>query len=47
MDLPMTNGVKQNEIIEPVRATVDFPDHMMHMPSALSVEQLTAYRASS
>src|SRR5215469_683156 len=47
MDLPMTNRMKQNEIIDPVRATVGFPDHMMHMPSALYVEPLTTCRASS
>jgi hypothetical protein len=47
MDLPMTERVKQNEIVEPVRTTAHFPDHMMHVPSALDVEQLTTCRAAS
>ena len=39
----MADRVKQHEIVEPVGAAVSFPDDMMHMPSALGVDQLTAH----
>ena len=39
----MTDGMKESEIVEPVGAAVSFPDDMMHMPSALGVDQLTAH----
>jgi len=43
----MADRVKQHEIVEPVGAAVSFPDDMMHMPSALRVDQLTAHWTSA
>ena len=47
MDLPMADRVKQHEIVESVGAAMSFPDDMMHVPSALGVDQLTAHWTSA
>ena len=47
MDLPMAGRMKQHEIVEPVGAAMSFPDDMMHVPSALGVDQLTAHWTSA
>jgi hypothetical protein len=42
VNLAMTGWMEQSEIVEPVRATFHFPDHVMGVPFGLQCDEVTA-----
>jgi hypothetical protein len=42
VNLAMTGWMEQSEIVEPVRATFHFPDHVMGVPFGLQCDEVIA-----